>query len=115
MQWMLDASLLITHRLHLVPALLQMRSHALEEKLLEQALDKIEAEGRNNESPKIKSPQQKLRNHDNPVAVPTEKTNSLRTASKSTCCKWPECHLTKNANKMCQERNQQKSKNKRHN
>ena len=43
----------------------------LEEELLKQALDKIEAKGRNNKSHKIKSLQQKLRNHDNLAAVPT--------------------------------------------
>jgi len=37
----------------------------LEEEILKQALDKIDAKGRNNKSHKIKSLQQKLRNHDN--------------------------------------------------
>jgi len=69
----------------------------LEEELLKQVLDKIEAKGRNNKSHKIKSLQQKLRNHDNLVVVPTDKTNSFRTASKSNYCKWIEGHLTKNA------------------
>jgi len=62
----------------------------LEEELLKQALNKIEAKGRNNKSHKIKSLQQKLRNHDNLVVVPTDKTNSFRTVSKSNYCKWVE-------------------------
>jgi len=69
----------------------------LEEDLLEQALDKIEAKGHDNKQHKIKSLQQKPRNHDKLAAVPTNKTNSFRTASKSNCCKWAEGHLTKNA------------------
>jgi len=44
----------------------------LEEELLEQALDRIEAKGHNNKSHKIKSPQQKLKDHDNLAVVPTD-------------------------------------------
>jgi len=68
--------------------------------LLEQALDKIEAEGWNNKFHKIKSLQQKLRNHDDMVAVSTDKTNSFRTASKFNCCKWLKGHLSKNDEKV---------------
>jgi len=60
--------------------------------LLKQALGKIDAKGGNNKSHKIKSLQQKLRNHDNLVVVPTDKTNSFRTVSKSNYCKWVEGH-----------------------
>jgi len=76
----------------------------LEGELLKQALDKIEAKGRNNKSHKIKSLQQKLRNNDNLVVVPTDKTNSFRTVSKSNCCKWVEGHLTQNAKEVSREK-----------
>jgi len=49
---------------------------------------------------KIKNLQQKLRNCDDLVAVPANKTNSFRTLSKSNCCKSAEGHLTKNANEV---------------
>jgi len=76
----------------------------LEEELLKQALDKIEAKGHNNKSHKIKSLQQKLRNHDNLAAVPTDKTNSFRTVSKSNHCEWVEGHLTKKAKEASREK-----------
>jgi len=38
------------------------------------------------------------------VAVPTDKTNSFRTVSKSNCCKWVQGHLTKNAKEASREK-----------
>jgi len=69
----------------------------LEQELLTQALDEVDAKGCNNKSHQIKSLQQKLRNHDDLVVVPTDKTNSFKTVSKSNCCKWVGKHLAKNA------------------
>jgi len=38
------------------------------------------------------------------VAIPTNETNSSRTASKSNHCKWAEDHLTKNAEEVSREK-----------
>jgi len=72
----------------------------LEEELLTQALDKVDTKGCNKKSHQIKSLQQKLRNHDDLVVVPTDKTNSFRTVSKSNYCKWVGKHLAKNAKEV---------------
>jgi len=62
-------------------------SYNLKRNFLNKLLTKIDAKGHNNESHKINSPQQKMRNDDNLAVVPTNKTNSFRTLFKSNYCK----------------------------
>mgnify|MGYP001787478984 FL=1 len=72
----------------------------LEEEILREALDKVDTKGTNPKSHKIKTLQQKLRNKADQVVVPTDKTNSFRTVSKSNYSKWVISHLAKNAKEV---------------